>query len=135
MASPAFIARWFSQGVDATSLAQAPVIVFDRSDVLQDEYLTSVSDEGLQPPRHHVPASAEFAAAVRLGLGWGMLPRQQSSDAEAAGDLVALDAGAGIDVHLYWQQWTLRTPALVAVEEAIRAAAAEHLDTVKTSRP
>lgn len=131
MASPAFVERWFAKGVDADSLAVAPVVVFDRSDDLQDEYLRAVSEGGLEPPRHHVPASADFAAAVRLGLGWGMLPRLQSADAERAGQLAELDPGNHVDVTLYWQQWTLRTPALDAVQAAIWSAAVEHLDTVE----
>ena len=33
------------------------------------------------PPRHYVPASNDFATAVRLGLGWALLPRFQSHEA------------------------------------------------------
>jgi LysR family transcriptional regulator (chromosome initiation inhibitor) len=29
------------------------------------------------PPRHHVPSSADFVDAVRLGMGWGMVPDVQ----------------------------------------------------------
>ncbi|WP_456698377.1 LysR family transcriptional regulator ArgP [Aeromicrobium sp. P5_D10] len=130
MASPSFMERWFAGGVDAASLAAAPVVVYDRSDELQDEYLRPKGGIRLTPPRHHIPASADFAAAVRLGLGWGMLPRQQSADAELAGQLVELEPGRHVDVTLHWQRWALTTPALEAVEAAIRAAAADHLDTV-----
>ncbi|WP_332644418.1 LysR family transcriptional regulator ArgP [Aeromicrobium sp.] len=127
MASPAFVAEWFADGVDPMSLARAPVVVFDRNDDLQDAYLRQRSRRRLNPPRQHVPASSQFAEAIVLGLGWGMLPKEQSEKAERAGLLVEIDPGRHIDVTLYWQQWTLQTPALEATAQAIRVAAADHL--------
>lgn len=123
VASPAHAARWFSGGVTAAALAAAPVVIFDRKDELQDAYLRRRGvDVGL-PPRHHVPASADFAVAVRLGLGWGMLPEAQSSEAVATGALVVLDEDGRLDVPLYWQQWRLHTPLLDTVASAIIEAA------------
>lgn len=127
MATPAFVERWFSGGVTDDALAAAPTVVFDRKDDLQDRYLRSRSSRRLDPPRHYVPASADFALAVSLGLGWAVLPPEQSVEREAAGVLVELDPGRHVDVILHWQQWTLQTPALEAVATAIRAAAREHL--------
>jgi LysR family transcriptional regulator (chromosome initiation inhibitor) len=127
MASPDFVAQWFPEGVDAASLAVAPVVVFDRSDDLQDAYLRQRSRRRLAPPRHHIPASSQFADAIVLGLGWGMLPKEQSEAHESAGLLVNVDPGRHVDVTLYWQQWTLHTPALETTARAIREAAAEHL--------
>lgn len=128
VASPAFVERWLATGVNAETLALAPVVVFDRKDHLQDDYLRTVSRRRLDPPRHHVPSSADYAAAVRLGLGWGMLPRHQYAAPEAAGDLVVFDTARHLDVTLYWQQWSLHTPALDATAEAIREAARTELD-------
>ncbi|MCL3818122.1 LysR family transcriptional regulator ArgP [Aeromicrobium wangtongii] len=123
MATPAFVERWFAGGVTVDALARAPMVVFDRTDDLQDRYLRRRSRRRLHPPRHHVPASADFAEAVALGLGWAVLPREQSSGR----DLVEIDPGQHVDVVLHWQQWTLQTPALEAVAAAIREAAADHL--------
>ncbi|MEJ7635882.1 LysR family transcriptional regulator ArgP [Aeromicrobium sp.] len=127
MATPDFVAQWLSGGTNAMSLARAPVVVFDRKDDLQDEYLRQLSRRRLDAPRQHVPSSVEFAAAVGLGLGWGMLPDAQSLEDERAGRLVCIDPGRHVDVTLYWQQWTLQTPALAATAQAIREAAAQHL--------
>jgi LysR family transcriptional regulator (chromosome initiation inhibitor) len=122
-AAPAFIERWFPEGVSATSLARAPHVDFDRKDRLQARYLELVSREPLDPPRHRVPASADFALAVRLGLGWGMLP-----DAQSEGT-VEFDAGREVDVPLYWQQWNLRSPLLDAVAaEVVQTARAAFAD-------
>lgn len=133
VATPAFAARWFgdARAVDggrAAALAVAPVVVFDADDRLQDRWLRRRRVDPARPPRHLVPASADFAAAVRLGLGWGMLPGQQADDDERAGRLVRLTDDA-LDVPLFWQQWSLRTDALDAVAAALRTAAATTLRT------
>jgi len=122
MATPEFIGRWFGDGVTASTLGMAPVVVFDRKDDIQDRYLRSFADD-LTPPRHYVPASTEFAEAVRLGMGWAMLPDQQSIAPESRGELVELAGGTHEHVELYWQQWALHTTALDRVAEAIARAA------------
>ncbi|WP_425956598.1 LysR family transcriptional regulator ArgP [Xylanimonas sp. McL0601] len=126
-ATPAFVARWFPDGVTPEALAAAPVMMFDRKDDLQDRYLRGriggAGGRAAEPPRHYVPSSDDFGRAVRLGLGWGLLPAEDSEAAEAAGELVDLDPGLHVDVELHWQQWSLRTPVLDAVATAIRAAA------------
>jgi LysR family transcriptional regulator (chromosome initiation inhibitor) len=76
MASPGFAARWFPDGPVAAALAVSPMVAFDRQDRLQDRYLELRSRRAISPPRHYIPSSADFVEAVRLGLGWGMLPRR-----------------------------------------------------------
>jgi len=119
VAAPSFASRWFPQGPTAGALAVAPVVVFDRKDELQDRYLRAVTRRELAPPRHFVPASADFAIAVELGMGWGMLPEAQSAAAIESGALVALDPSRSVAVPLYWQQWNLRSTALDAVAAAV----------------
>ena len=127
MCTPGFAAVWFPEGVTAAALARAPMVVFDRKDDLQDAYLRRRAHRELHPPKHYVPASADFVSAVLLGLGWGMLPDLQSSGAEARGELVAVDPDSAVDVALYWQQWQLRSASLDLVAEAVRVAAAREL--------
>jgi LysR family transcriptional regulator (chromosome initiation inhibitor) len=127
MASPRFAARWFADGVTGAALGDAPVVVFDRKDDLQDAYLRRRGVDPAGPPRHHVPASADFATAVLLGLGWGMLPDAQGAAPAAADDLVALDDDGVLDVPLYWQQWRLDSPLLQTVASAVIAGAHEAL--------
>ncbi|MET4224615.1 LysR family transcriptional regulator ArgP [Oerskovia enterophila] len=123
VASPAFVERWFPDGPTAAALEEAPVLVFDRKDDLQDRYLGGRAGG----PRHHVPASHEFLRAVELGMGWGMLPDLQSQESEAAGLLVGFDDAASLTVPQYWQQWRLHSPTLDRVATAVREAAAAHL--------
>jgi LysR family transcriptional regulator (chromosome initiation inhibitor) len=123
MASPRFVARWLTGGATEQSLADAPMMVYDRKDELQDQFLQARYAATLSPPRHYMPGSADFAESIRLGLGWGLLPDQQSATREATGEFVDIAPGQHLDVILYWQQWTLETPILEQIAAAIRTAA------------
>lgn len=118
VATPAFVAEWMPDGADPAALAIAPLVDFDRRDDLQTRWLRTHGVDQTVPPRNFVPASSDFAAAVRAGLGWGMLPRFQSAQALGDGALVLL-GGPPLDVPLYWQQWNLRSPLLDAIADEI----------------
>jgi LysR family transcriptional regulator (chromosome initiation inhibitor) len=125
VATPDFAARW--RLLDAEdAFASAPIVEFDRRDDLQRQYLAERGVDPTGPARHFVPASSDFAAAVKLGLGWGLLPGFQSAHELAAGELVRL-GGPPVDVPLHWQQWNLRSPLLDAVADALAAEAATAL--------
>ncbi len=126
VAGAAFARRWFPDGPTSEALAKAPVVVFDRKDDLQHRYLHARSGRDVSPPVHYVPASADFVAAVALGLGWGMVPDLQARTVTA--ELVVLDPEASVDVVLYWQQWRLRSGTLDRVREAVLTAARRDLD-------
>jgi len=123
MASPAFAETWFAGGATTESFAVAPLVEFDRRDTLQQRYLDRRTTAGVRPPRHYIPTSVDFASAVMLGLGWGMLPDAQCVEEERAGLLVQLDPGAETIVPLYWQQWRLESASLSAVADALSNAA------------
>jgi LysR family transcriptional regulator (chromosome initiation inhibitor) len=125
MASAQFCDRWFADGVTAEALSVAPVVVFNRKDLLQDRYLDRKVGYPVDPPRHQVPSSAGFSDAVRLGYGWGLLPDLQSL--ESADTLVGFDPDSVYDVPLFWQQWKLSPPILVRIAEAVAARAQEIL--------
>ena len=127
-ATPAFAEQWFPDGATAAALARAPVVVFDRKDDLQHRYLRRRTRGSAHPPVHHVPSSADFLTAVRLGLGWGMLPDLQSAPYEPEGELLDVDPRGATDVLLHWQQWKLRSPSLDRVADALVTAARTHLD-------
>lgn len=121
MATPDYVSRWFADGVTSDALARAPFVDFDRRDALQQGWLRARGVDPWQVPRHYVPASHDFSEAVRLGLGWGLIPAPHISD-----DLVALGE-PHVRVPLYWQQWNLRSPLLDAIAEEVAAEAARVL--------
>ncbi|MFK4730728.1 LysR family transcriptional regulator ArgP [Agromyces mediolanus] len=122
VATPEYLARWLPGGMTPATLSSAPLVDFDRRDDLQTGFLRFVGADDTAPPRHYVPASNDFAVAVKLGLGWGMLPGFQSDEELADGRLVAL-GGPPIDVPLHWQQWNLRSPLLDTIADAVVAEA------------
>jgi LysR family transcriptional regulator (chromosome initiation inhibitor) len=125
--SPGFADRWFGTGsgtgADAATLAAAPVIVFDRKDDLQDRYLRRISRGPLDPPRHFVPAAQEFGEAIRLGMGWGLMPEIEAAAEVQHRRLVTLTPSSHLDVPLHWQQWRHGSVALDRVASAIEEAA------------
>jgi len=104
LASPAFLARHFPQGVSSAQLTQAPAIVFGPDDLLQHRYLAALGVEG--GFQHHLcPSSEGFVQMVKAGLGWGLLPEMQVQDELRRGELLELLAQQPIDVPLYWHHW------------------------------
>ena len=126
-ATPAFVERWFPDGVTLDALAVAPVIEYDRRDDLQSRWLRARGASVTDAPRTFVPASHDFAAAVRAGIGWGMLPPLQADEPIATGEIVLVDAHP-IAVPLYWQQWDLRSPLLDRVARVVVDEARQVLD-------
>ncbi len=127
MGASKFVRTWFPDGATARAFAVAPVVMFDRKDELQGRLMRRRTRRPVNPPRHYIPATSGYAEAVRLGLGWGMLPDLQSDTGRYARELVRIDDTLYIDVALYWQQWRLDSPALTAVADAIAATAATAL--------
>ncbi len=129
LASPQFAARWFPAGFNRTAAKAAPVIVFSRKDSLQADFI--LAQLGLMTgayPVHYVPASDPFMQAIRLGLGYGMLPPQQYGDLIERGELVDLAPGLYTDVPLYWHAWRVQSPKLERLGQAVVAAGRRVLD-------
>ena len=117
-ATAGLLARWRrGRGLDWAGM---PVVVFNEKDTLQHDLLAS---RGVAVPRvvHRVPTSADFAEAVRLGLGWGMIPEPQ------LGELVPLVRRLHVDVDLHWQRWRLDSPVLDQLTTSVRESAREAL--------
>jgi LysR family transcriptional regulator (chromosome initiation inhibitor) len=102
--------------------AALPVIDFNDKDTLQRKLLRRHGVPHGPLVAHQIPSSADFYAAVRSGLGWGMLPEPQARADLASGALVLLSDDV-IDVPLHWQRWRLDSPKLAALTAAVRAAA------------
>lgn len=125
VASPEFAARHFRGAVER-DVREAPVVVFDRLDLIQDGFVRMLTgDAGARASevRHYVPTSEGFCDASVAGLGWAMVPEAQAAPLLAAGRLVVIAPGRTLDVPLYWQQWKLDSPALSMVAAAVARAA------------
>lgn len=109
-------------------LAAMPCVNFNSDDDLQADFLASHGITQM-PPSHQVPMNHEFALAVQVGMGWGMLMEQQIADfATMEGTLVPLDGdGSFTDVPLYLHRWKLPSIHLDRVCEVITDLANESL--------
>jgi LysR family transcriptional regulator (chromosome initiation inhibitor) len=128
LAAPSFAEKWFPDGLQREAARVAPLMVFDRKDTLQSGFLQR--ELGLPPgsyPSHYMPASEAFTEAVRLGLGYGMVPELQYGDDVEAGVLVDLAPGKPTDVMLYWHAWRVQSPKLERLSAQVICAAREAL--------
>jgi LysR family transcriptional regulator (chromosome initiation inhibitor) len=130
VAAPSFVARALD-GIPRdrwpSALDRVALVDYDRDDDLQRGFLRRVLGHDPRSPRHLIPTSADFARAVGMGFGWGLLPEEQCVTELEAGGLVDLMPGRHADVGLWWQRWDLASPLLDRITEAVRAVAGARL--------
>ncbi|MDU8926606.1 ArgP/LysG family DNA-binding transcriptional regulator [Alisedimentitalea sp. MJ-SS2] len=125
-ASPAFHERWFSDGVNAKTLARAPMLLFNEKDGLQSEWLAAHFSRGLTPPTQGIPSTRAFVEASQRGIGWGMNPLPLIWRQLRRGHIVALKEDAMLETPLYWQVSRMLAPVL----EPLTASIEEHAGKV-----
>jgi LysR family transcriptional regulator (chromosome initiation inhibitor) len=102
-ASPAFMERYFADGVTIQALARAPSLVFNQKDRLQSQWMEAALGESPGHPVHWVPSTQGFVEASLLGMGWCANPELLVKDHLAAGRLRELMPGTALDTPLFWQ--------------------------------
>lgn len=132
-ASPAFMRRWFAQGLTGEALGRAPSLLFNRKDRLQAQWVRRVlrpaggARREIDLPTHWLPATQAFIDAALAGIGWGMNPLPLAQPHLAAGRLVELVPGQPLDVPLYWQCARLPVPMLDRLTASVTRVAARSL--------
>jgi LysR family transcriptional regulator (chromosome initiation inhibitor) len=129
VASPGYMRRHFPKGVDAASLASAPILRFNRKDGLQAQWIRRLCRRQIEVPMHWVPSTQAFVDAALAGIGWAMNPRSLVQEHLRAGRLVELVPGRELAVPLYWQVSRLAVPMLRQLTEAVVASAHAALDS------
>lgn len=128
-ASPAFINRYFKDGVTLEALAGAPILCFNRQDRLQTQWVESHWGAAPAMPTHWLPSSQAFVDAACAGLGWGMNPAAAVAPALADGRLQVLRPDAELRLPLYWQTPRLALPMLDRLTQAVLHAAGLGLES------
>lgn len=126
-ASPDFVERHFSKGVDISSLAQAPSLVFNSKDELQSRWASRLCRHHVELPRHTLPSAHAFVAASLAGMGWGLHPQTLISSHLRNGLLLELVPNTPLDVPLYWQQARAASSLLDGLTREVLAAASATL--------
>jgi LysR family transcriptional regulator, chromosome initiation inhibitor len=127
VASPAFVRRYFPDGVTATALNNAPSLKFNNKDRMQAQWARRVCRREVETPAHWFPATQAFLDASLAGIGWGMNPESLVREHLGSGALVELVPGRTLTVPLYWQHTRLQVPMLNRLTEAVVKAAREAL--------
>lgn len=121
IASPDFYRRYFPTADLAEGFAQAPFIRFNRKDNLQHQYLQQCYGlNGDDLPQHYIPAADSFIQWVRMGMGWGLVPRVQAQPYLDDGSLLSLQPEQPLDVDLYWHQWGIRSELIASLLSTIK---------------
>ncbi|WP_022704387.1 LysR family transcriptional regulator ArgP [Pseudorhodobacter ferrugineus] len=128
-ASPAFVARWFPDGLTRAAIARAPALTFSDKDRLQRDWIATQfgTNTNISFPTHRIASTQGFVDAASLGLGWGMNPEPLVAPHLAAGTLVEIAPNTPLDVPLYWQFARLTAAAIAPLTRAILQASAKHL--------
>lgn len=128
LAHPQFAARYFPQGLQREAARLAPLMVFNRKDALQANFLLrTLGLPSTHIHSHYVPSSEAFLQAIQLGLGYGMVPELQYRDLLSSGALIDLAPQQPTDVTLYWHCWRVQSPKLERLSLAAIAAAKQSL--------
>jgi LysR family transcriptional regulator, chromosome initiation inhibitor len=121
VASPQFVKRYFSAGVDATSLASAPSLLFSTKDRLEAIWMRRLCRREIQAPAHWLPSTQAFVDAAVAGIGWAMNPASLVREHLKSGALVELVADKPLLVPLYWQHTRLQVPMLDRLTKIVTA--------------
>ena len=122
-ASPEFVASHFAAGIDISTLAAAPALMFNQKDRLQERWMESVVGCAVPHPFHCLPSTHAFVDAALAGIGWGMNPEMLVADHLKAGKLVELAPNTPIDVALSWQVARLSADVLAPLTRHVERAA------------
>jgi LysR family transcriptional regulator (chromosome initiation inhibitor) len=103
VATPDFHAEHFADGVTLESIGRAPILFFDRKDMLQEHWLLNVFGRTTGFRCHYVPSFSGYLAACLNGCGYGLVPRPTVDEHIRNGAFVELTPGHAVAVSLYWQ--------------------------------
>ncbi|NLS12864.1 LysR family transcriptional regulator ArgP [Vibrio sp. SM6] len=128
VASPEFIQRYFSDGVDQSALQQAPSVSYDKYDDMHKTFLQehfNLARESVV--NHHVSNSEAFVRLATSGIAYCLIPKLQIQRELEQGDLVDILPGFLVTYRIYWHHWQLETGVLQQISTAIIEYAREHL--------
>lgn len=122
-ASPAFMARYFPDGVTEDALRKAPTLTFSRRDRLQIDWVAEQLGKRVPTPTHLLPSTVGFVSASLLGLGWGLNPEPLVRKLLDQGDLVEVLPDVPMETPLYWQISRITSKPLEILTKNITSAA------------
>jgi LysR family transcriptional regulator (chromosome initiation inhibitor) len=106
IASPAFAAAYFPDGITLQAVLAAPAVLLNRKDALHDIYLAELFDFTIERyAKHYAPSLPAVLDMIDMGAGYGMVPTRQVQAQLDRGALVDLAPAHPVSVKLYWHHW------------------------------
>lgn len=124
LATPAFIERWFPDGISLETAEQAPAVIFNHKDRLHFHFFEQYL--GMAPETitaHFIPAPGQFLQVIADGNSYGMVPDWQGAELLESEQLQELLPGATLQVDLYWHCWNLAARPLQKFSDQLVAGA------------
>lgn len=103
VATPAFIATHFPDGVTPQAVARAPCLFYNRKDMLPEHWLLDAFGSSFRLTGHRLPSFAGLLHCIHNGTGWGLMPRKTIRASLDDGTLRELVPGSSVVLGLYWQ--------------------------------
>ena len=108
VANPDFIAQYFPDGVNQSSLKMAPAISYDHKDDMHVRYIAKHFNlAAAEYYCHSVRSSEAFVALVKQGVAYCLLPKLQIAKELDSGQLISLCPDNTLVETLYWHSWVL----------------------------
>ncbi len=128
VANPSFHQRYFSDGVNYSTLTKAPAVSYDQYDDLHKKFL----HDHFNVPRdsvinHTVGSSEAFVRLALSGVAYCLIPRLQIIEELESGALIDITPGFLLSYRIYWHHWQLESGVLKEISQAILNYAHNHL--------
>lgn len=120
VAHPAFAKTRFAHGLTLHAILAVPAVLFNRKDGLHALFLERLLGFPVSGyPAHYFPSPGALLAAIRFGVGYGLVPSMQAQALLDSGDLVSLAPHHKISVDLYWHHWETAPPNAQVISEMV----------------
>lgn len=102
-----------------------PLVGYGPNDQVLDDAMRErfIDSHVVRARVSQIPSSEGYLEAVRVGLGWGLLPQAQAQPLVESKELMLLDDHQ-LDIDLYWQRWRLESEVLSDLTRSVINAAA-----------
>ncbi|MER0085790.1 ArgP/LysG family DNA-binding transcriptional regulator [Corynebacterium sp. KPL2805] len=102
-----------------------PLVGYGSNDQVLDDAMRErfIDSHVVRARVSQIPSSEGYLEAVRVGLGWGLLPQVQAQPLVESKELLLLDDHQ-LDIDLYWQRWRLESEVLSDLTRSVINAAA-----------
>ncbi|MCG6884098.1 MAG: LysR family transcriptional regulator ArgP [Silicimonas sp.] len=127
IASPEFVANYFSEGVSLKTISAAPAICFDRKDSLPHQWITRAIGEDVRVTHHDIPSYEGHLLCARQGIGWAMMPAVTVEPLVEAGELVEIRPDVRVTLKLFWQTRSQASTTLRELSNVVAEVAADWL--------